>query len=160
MDKNTDSTKDKKDFLDLNNSRTEKQKVAMTRIIEGGYDPFLRENILKEHEKPILKETKHWFVTENQWAYTNSKKQILFITQTYMETLEELSGEAFKELLQLVKEICTEFDIKGGALCGRFGDTKISGATVKHLHFQVIESDTEKGAVLFCIGDFNKKSEK
>lgn len=143
-------------FLDINNSRTDEQRIAMQRIIENGYDPFLKENILKEHKNPILKEGKYWFVTENQWPYNNIRKQFLFITQMYVETLSELNGEAFQELLLLANEICNEYGIKGGALCGRFGDTKISGATVKHLHFQVIESDPEKGHVLFCIGAFKK----
>jgi len=142
----------KKVFVDIDNARTDEQRQAMLRIIERGVDPFSMEDILKEHKKPILKEGKYWFVTENQYKYKNAKKQFLLISNLYAETLSDLTGEAFKELLTLAKEICKEYDIKGGALCARFGDTKISGATVKRLHFQIIESDTELDPTLFYIG--------
>ncbi len=140
---------DKIVFLDINNARTDKQKQAMLRIIERGEDPFSMENIGKEHGKPILKVGKYWFVTENQYKYKNAKKQFLIINQNFVQTLSEITVDAIQELLILANEICNEYDIKGGALCARFGDTKISGATVKRLHFQIIESDTELGPTLY-----------
>ncbi len=146
-------------MVDIDNARLDEQRKVMQQIINAGDDPFSEENIQKYHKNPILKTGTYWFVTENQWPYTNSKKQILFITRKYADDLSGLSAYAFKELFVLANEICTEYEIKGGALCMRFGDTKISGATVKHLHFQLIESDPEQGPVIFHIGG-KKKTEQ
>ncbi len=141
-----------KDFVDNKNSRTGEQKIIMQQIIEDGVDPFSKEHIAKYHSKPILKKGLYWFVTESQWPYTNTKKQILFITNEYIDDIKNLSGNAYKELLELAQWCVEEFKMKGGALCMRFGDSLVSGASVKHLHAQLIESDPELGPVMFWIG--------
>ena len=140
------------DFVNNNKSRSKEQKRVMEQIIKDGGDPFSKENIHKYHSKPIIKEGKYWFVTENQWPYTNKKEQYLFITNNYIDNLNDLPNEAFAELLELAKWCVEQFKMKGGALCMRFGDSLVSGATVKHLHAQLIESDPELGPVTFWIG--------
>lgn len=139
-------------FVENNNSRLEEQRRVMEEIIKNGDDPFSKENIYKYHSKPIIKEGKHWFVTESQWPYKNKKNQILFITNENIYDIKDLPNEAYSELLELAKWCVEKFEMKGGALCMRFGDYLVSGASVKHLHAQLIESDPEQGQVTFWIG--------
>jgi diadenosine tetraphosphate (Ap4A) HIT family hydrolase len=142
----------KKVYVDINNVRNEEMRVVWQKIIDEGYDPFDIEHLWKTHPKPILKRGKHWFVTENNWLYPNAKNQFLFITMEYAETLSELPAEVVTELFTLSSEFCKEYNIVGGALCMRFGETSVTGATVKHIHAQLIQSDLEKGTVMFPIG--------
>lgn len=143
-------------FVDVNNARNDEMVKVLEQIVTEGIDPFSLDHMGKHHKKPILKIGKHWFVTENQWMYPNSKHQFVFVTIKYAESFTDLDPEVFVELLSLATEFCEEYSIKGGALCMRFGDTSLTGATVKHLHAQLIESDTEKGTVVFPIGKSKK----
>ncbi|MDB5188961.1 MAG: Histidine triad domain protein [Candidatus Nomurabacteria bacterium] len=145
-------TENKKVFVDINNVRNEEMRQMWQKIIDDGVDPFDLQYLSQYHPKPILKVGKHWFVTENNFIYPNAKHQFLFITIKYAETLADLEPEASAELLSLADEYCTEYNIQGGALCMRFGRTSVTGASVKHLHAQLIESDIEQGTVVFPIG--------
>jgi hypothetical protein len=148
---NTDIT-----FVDINNVRNDEMRHMWQKIIDDGVDPFDLQYMSNYHPKPILKVGKDWFITENNWMYPNAKHQFLFITKEYAETFADITPEAFIELQTLLIEFCTEYNIKGGALCWRFGDTSVTGATVKHLHAQLIESDIEQGTVIFPVGKRNK----
>jgi len=144
--------KDKKVYVDINNARSEKYAQQLQQIIDNGDDPFSMEYIQKYHPKPILKIGKYWYVTEIQDPYENAKQHFLIISNTFVETFKDMSDEAFSELRKLNEEVCEEYGITGGALCMRFGETSITGATVKRLHAHLIATDIEKGTVKFPVG--------
>lgn len=148
-------TKNTSKHVDLSNARTEEQTNVMLEIIKNGDDPFSEENLKKYHKLPILEEAKWWIVTTNQWPYKNSDKQLLFILRHDAPTLEHIPSEAFRDLLILAQKYANQFKIKGGALCMRFGETSLSGATVTHIHAQLIQP--KKGEVVkFWIGQETK----
>jgi diadenosine tetraphosphate (Ap4A) HIT family hydrolase len=151
-------TKITEEHVDLNNARKKEQRIVMEKIIENNEDPFSMENLKKYHKKPILMEGKWWVVTENQWPYPNKKNHFLIIYKEDVYEMKDINPKAFSELLLLSQEVEKNFGFKGGALCMRFGATSSSGATVKHIHAQLIEPI--KGEVIkFWIGQEKKETD-
>lgn len=145
----------KEETVDLSNARKEEQIQTMGKIIENGEDPFDWEILSKYHIKPILKKGSFWLVTENQWPYDNARVQLLFIYKDNVPDMSQLPADAFTELLALIQEFSEQYSIVGGALGMRFGKTQYSGATVNHLHAQLI-SPKEGVQCTFWIGSQKK----
>lgn len=153
--------------VDVSNAREDEQIEVMHKILAEGHCPFCKEQLDLYHKKPILKETKHWILTENQWPYKKTKKHLLVISKTHMTTLNELPVGAGEEILDLFKWAEKEFNMiggawgYGGAMASRFGNPEFSGATVSHLHAQIIFPDVEaleeNESVVFYIGKPQKK---
>ena len=135
--------KQKTSFINLANTREEKQKSVMEEIAEAKHCPFCRENLCKYHQQPILKEGKFWIVTTNQWPYPHTKHHFLLIYKVHAVNFSDLSPAAGQELFELSAEIEESYQIKGGGLAIRFGDTDYSAGTVNHLHAQLIEPDLD-----------------
>lgn len=133
--------KQKTPFINLANAREEEQKAVMENIADAQHCPFCRENLCKYHQQPILKETKFWIVTHNQWPYKHTKHHFLLIYKVHAVNLSDLSPAAGQELFELIAEIEQSYAIKGGGLAMRFGDTDYSAGTISHLHIQLIEPD-------------------
>ena len=107
-------------------------------IIEEGFCPFCEEHLFKHHRKPILRKSKYWLVTENSWPYKGVQFHFLFISRTHIEAVEDVSFLMWVDLFSQYGELVTENDIKGATLMIRSGDTKITGASVNHLHAHLI----------------------
>jgi ATP adenylyltransferase len=130
-------------FVDIDNSRKEDQRQVMQEIVNQDHCPFCAENLNKYHKQPILKETKHWILTKNQWPYDNTKIHLLGIIKEHKEKLSELTPEMGTELFEIISWAEKEFEMPGGGFAMRFGDTEFSAATVKHLHIQLLVPDIE-----------------
>ncbi len=130
-----------KSYVDLDNARIDEQRRVMETIEDEAHCPFCRENLKKYHKPAILKETKHWLLTKNQWPYQNTKTHLLAIYKEHAEKLGELEPEAGTELFELMAWAEKEFDAPGGGFAMRFGDTNYSAGTVKHLHVQFLVPD-------------------
>jgi len=130
-------------FVDLDNSRVDEQRQVMATIIKNAECPFCSENLKKYHTKPIIKETTHWLLTENAWPYEHTRLHLLAILRTHAETLQELPNGAGEDLMQLMAWAEQEYQVPGGGIAIRFGDTNYSAGTVKHLHAQFIYPDID-----------------
>jgi diadenosine tetraphosphate (Ap4A) HIT family hydrolase len=132
----------KRPYVFIENVRDEKMQKIWQQILDDGIDPFAREHLSKYHTAPILMESDHWIVTDNDHPYKGSKRHLLFITKTFYE--QELVApppEVLCDLYLLAAKITKELDIKGGTLWTRFGDPSISFSTVLHFHAQLIEPE-------------------
>ncbi len=120
-----------------------------------GHCPFCPENF-NYHKKEIVKNIGNWFITENSWPYKNAKKHFLIISKNHKENFSDLSLKDFSEIKKIVNFAIKKFNIKGGALALRFGDTNYTGATVCHLHFHLIMPElgipSKPKTVIFPIG--------
>jgi ATP adenylyltransferase len=128
-------------FVDLDNARLDEQRQVMEQIVAAGHCPFCLENFRQYHKLPILKEGKYWLLTQNQWPYVHTKHHFLLILKEHQEELAELDPAAGQELIELSQWAVKEYQLPGGALALRFGDTNYSAGTVKHLHGQLIQPD-------------------
>lgn len=131
-------------FVDIKNARTEEQIKVMEKIIVDGGCPFCLENLTKYHETPIIKEGTYWVITRNRWPYENTRVHLLAILKEHAVSPTEVDPAAGAELFSLLSEMSKTYQISGGGLCMRFGESAFSASTVSHLHAHFIEPDASK----------------
>ncbi|HVS80075.1 MAG TPA: hypothetical protein VHF05_03765 [Candidatus Paceibacterota bacterium] len=129
--------------VDLKRIRDEKQLKTMREIEQAGHCPFCGDNLLLYHKEPILKETERWLLTKNQWPYKNSRVHLLAIYKDHKTHIDQIPPEAGYELFDLMRWAVQEYDMRGGAVVWRFGDTKYTGGSVSHLHAQLVTADVD-----------------
>jgi ATP adenylyltransferase len=126
---------------------------ALREIQARGDCPFCEDDLGGWHKKPILHKIGSWLITEASWPYENAKHHFMIVvTRDHMTTFAEMNLNDWESVSDLVEWATREYNIKGGALTARFGDTAFTGATVCHLHFHLIVPDIEQGHVVFPIG--------
>ncbi len=130
--------KEKKGYLDFNHARTPEQIELMRRIVEDGVCPFCPEYFTKYHPKPILKETKWWYASENMSPYKGAKIHLIFVYKKHATFSSQIKPEAAKELFELLSWAEEEYEIKGGSFFVRFGKSEYTGGSVDHYHVQLI----------------------
>jgi diadenosine tetraphosphate (Ap4A) HIT family hydrolase len=131
-------------LVNMDNARVDDQREVMQQIIDDGVCPFCEENLEKYHPKPILFRTGYWIVTENAWPYKATKKHFLLVYRpSHLEKSEDLPPEALTDLAVVMARLSHEQGLTHGTLLMRFGDMAKTGATVKHLHIQLVQSDPD-----------------
>ncbi|MEX2436773.1 MAG: hypothetical protein WD471_01255 [Candidatus Paceibacterota bacterium] len=111
---------------------------VIEKIEKDGVCPFCSEQLNKYHKNPIIEVTKYWLVTENMYPYDGARVHLLFIHKEHISSLREINSKAWEELQLLSKRMIDKYEIKGGTLFMRFGDTNFNGASVSHLHAQLV----------------------
>ncbi|MEI6864071.1 MAG: HIT domain-containing protein [Candidatus Adlerbacteria bacterium] len=127
-------------------AKSPEYKAVIGAIADTKLCPFCPENF-RYHKHPILKKGRGWILTENSWPYKNTQKHFIIISLKHKEKLVQLSTSDIKEILELSKWAVKKFDLKGGALNMRFGDTDYTGATVAHLHAHLISPQLNKKGI-------------
>ena len=133
----------KKKFVNLINARPGEYRRVIETISKTGKCPFCKENF-KYHKKPILKRQGDWFLTEASWPYKNTYCHLMILGEKHRENFSELKKEDFEAISYLARFAIKKYNIKGGALAMRFGDTAYTGASVAHLHFHLISPEINK----------------
>jgi ATP adenylyltransferase len=115
--------------------------------------PFCEENFLKYHKLPVIKENKNWFLTKNMYPYEETRLHLLLVHKKHISSIEEITPEGWLDLQKIINSSIKEFKIKGGAFFIRFGDSKLTGATVTHLHAHLIAPKrVRKNPILVRLG--------
>lgn len=122
--------------VDPRNARSEGYKQIMAEAVSEEACPLCPP--MKWHPNPILKDDERWLITENSHPYENSTYHFLIISKRHVENLTDLANKDLASILKLTRWATKKFDIKGGGLTMRFGDTLYTGATIKHLHAHLI----------------------
>jgi len=151
---NTSDTK-KRSLIDLNNARFDVQRRKMETSERAGHCAFCPEHLMKYHEGSVERESQHWVLTPNAWPYKHTKIHYLAILKRHAENLFDLLPEEAADLFALLAKVQTEENIPGGAVTIRFGDTKHSAGTIKHLHAHFLVpdlADPEYQPIRFKIG--------
>ncbi len=100
------------------------------------------------HTNPILKVKNNWLITKNMHPYKNVKEHFIIVGKQHLENITSLTIKDFATILYLSRWTIRKFDLSGGMLGMRFGQTKFTGATVKHLHAHLITPSILKNKVL------------
>jgi diadenosine tetraphosphate (Ap4A) HIT family hydrolase len=133
-------TQRKKD-VDLTNATLSKRSNygdVIAAIIKAGHCPFCTENFLKYHTKPILKTGTYWIVTQNAWPYEGTTHHFLLVSVPHIESIADTSKESWNELHAHIAYLQKKFKLKGKSLLMRSGEPSMTGASVRHLHAQLI----------------------
>jgi ATP adenylyltransferase len=137
--------------VDVQNASTRAQggyAQALAKIDEDGICPFCEAHLPKHHQKPILFRNAHWIVTENAWPYDGTRHQFLIINRDHIESAEALPAGAWGALGSAYRQLVKDYRLDGATLLLRSGRTDFTGASVAHLHAQLIsggrrEADSE-----------------
>ncbi len=113
-------------------------KRVLEKILADGHCPFCAENLPKVHPDPILWVTDHWIVTTNAWPYKGTRLHFLLIAASHVERIEDLSPEARLDFFGAYDRLAREYNFTGASILWRSGGTEQTGASVKHLHAQIV----------------------
>lgn len=118
-------------------AKTKEYRRTLEAIIKTNKCPFCPDNF-KYHKKPILKKYHGWIATPNSWPYQNTRFHFVLIPIKHKINFSDLTVPDFQAVKYLVNWLIKKYRIKGGGLTLRFGEQIYTGATVRHLHFQLI----------------------
>lgn len=140
-----------KSGLDLKNARKEEQIAVMKKIIADGVCPFCHDFVDKiepaYHTNPILVENNSWIVTRNAWPYDHTKEHLVFVIKRHIVTPEEMTDKEVLDLWKIIKETKQKLEITHSTLLMRSDSTGKTGATVQHLHAQLVVSAGEEPVI-------------
>ncbi|MFA6017930.1 MAG: hypothetical protein WCT28_01055 [Patescibacteria group bacterium] len=142
-------------FVSQQNARPGVYDKVIADIAKKNLCPFCPEHLAEFHKNPI-EEREFWIVTDNQYPYRPSKHNKLFIYRTHIQHFSEISAEAWKELGEIVQEQTEKLHIIGGSFFMRFGDARFTGASVSHLHCQLLQSNPDDPAYDSKTGIFTR----
>ncbi|MCX6745750.1 MAG: hypothetical protein NTX00_01900 [Candidatus Parcubacteria bacterium] len=123
--------------IEKRNAKTKEYRRTLEAIIKTNKCPFCPDNF-KYHNKPILKQYQGWLATSNSWPYKNTRYHFVLIPIKHKINFSDLTNQDFQAVKYLVNWLNKKYKIKGGGLTLRFGEQNLTGATVRHLHFQLI----------------------
>ena len=124
-------------IVEPSNSRSPEYRAHLEMILASGICPFCPGGETYQKQER-LGENEHWIASRNYQPLANTSYHFLFIPKRHVESRGELSGEELRALVMLEDGIKKEREITGSVLYGRDGDPLLTGATVAHLHFQMI----------------------
>ena len=129
------------------NVRHQEQLDIMIDNEKNNLDPLDKDVLNNE----VVFTTDYWNVTKNKFSYEGAEDQYLISSMKPIYKIEDLTNEMIDDLLKVWKKLMKEYNIDGGALCFRFGDCSLSGASLKRLHAHIIKPEEGK-KVKFTIG--------
>ncbi len=121
-------------FIDPKNVRHKSQLDIMLQMEANGKDPLDPEIIDQE----ILFQTDFWYVSSNRFPYAEIENHFLIASRNPIYKVEDMSKEMWIDLKNVWVKLISEYNIPGGALCYRFGETTYSGASLTRLHSHLI----------------------
>jgi diadenosine tetraphosphate (Ap4A) HIT family hydrolase len=130
------------DFVNQQNARPGAYTDVINKIADQKVCPFCPDQLANFHKNPIDERT-HWLITDNMYPYKPHKNHLMFIHKNHIQHIAEISPEAWAELGEIIREQTAKRDLAGGTFYLRFGDTRFTGASVTHLHANIIQSDPE-----------------
>ncbi len=143
-------------FVDPTYAKSSAYSSAMADIVEKKVCPFCPDVFPGTwHTNPILKRSGNWLVTRNMFPYADTQEHLLIVGQRHLEQIGELDVEDQINILSLAQWATKELNLPGGCLAMRFGDSRFTGATVKHLHAHLLvpkQTNNKIAVVNFPIG--------
>ncbi len=142
-------------FIYPPNARHQEQLNIMLDKESRGIDPLDPEYVGQD----ILFRTQYWYVTENKFPYEGAEKQFLIVAVSPVYNFSDITDEMLNNLYTyIIPRLETEYGVSGGSLCVRFGDCSRSGASLKRIHFHLIQPKIDS-KVRFGIGGKQKLKE-
>lgn len=137
-------------FVNIDNTRTSAMREKWQKIIDEGIDPFDPKKVTKWIDGEIIMASDHWYAFQNDHPYPGTKYQFVIPTKEFFTDSDQLSKEIILDLFSIVKRLKRKYGIVGGGLSMRFGETKLSGGSVMHMHAQLtVPEDGKSIAVWF-----------
>ncbi len=130
------------DFVNQQNARPGGYDKVIAGIAAQNVCPFCPERLAEFHKLPMTR-WKFWIVTDNQFPYTPSKHHKLIIHTEHIDHVSKIIPEAWAELYGIIQELVGDTTMVGGTFLMRFGETRFTGASVTHLHANLVQSNPD-----------------
>jgi ATP adenylyltransferase len=130
------------DFVNIQNARPGGYDKVIADIAEKRVCPFCPEQLVNFHKNPV-EQKKYWILTDNMYPYKPTKVHKLIVHIEHIEHITEISSEAWQELQEIIKEVHEKDSLAGGTFVMRFGETRFTGASVTHLHANLVQSNPD-----------------
>jgi diadenosine tetraphosphate (Ap4A) HIT family hydrolase len=124
-------------------ARVDAQLKRMEDLEARGVCAFCPENLADETTSPIVLETDHWVVKDNDFPYERTKHHLLLIPKIHKSTVSELPPDVQADFLPTVATIEEMYALGSFAVAMRSGDMRLNGGTVDHIHAHIIVGDTD-----------------
>jgi len=132
------------------------QKIARARICSFCVD-FCKGQAPTYHPLPIIREGKWWAVTNNMIPQQNAKLHLLVVLKQH-RIFPSLPSEAWSEFGEHLNWVIKKYKLPGGGFYSRFGNSDYTGASVSHLHFNIIFGGAKSGEPLRIKVGYTKAS--
>ena len=151
----TKITKNK--LFNFRHARLPAQKAKMEELTKMKACPFCPKYLKAYHDNPIERTGKYWVVTKNDYPYDGIVYHYLIIYRQHIEHIKDISRPGFAELSDHLKWLSKKYKLPAGGLAIRFGDSDYTGASVAHLHAQLlvggkVKAKNKNGVLNFPIG--------
>jgi hypothetical protein len=143
--------------VNMRHVRTDEQRALYERIQGTGRcsfcEDFCRGKVPTFHPKPIIRDLKYWALTECFPKLEGAREHFLVVSKFLDEEgrhplFPVLTSEAWGEFSELLEWVISEYQLPGGAFFFRFGDTDYTGASISHLHGQIVFGGATEGGGL------------
>lgn len=140
--------------VNMRHVRTADQRGLYERIQEARVcsfcEDFCRGTAPIFHPLPIIRDLKYWALTKCYPPVEGAREHFLVVSK-YLDPegrhllFPILPPEAWAEFGELLDWTINEYRLPGGAFFFRFGDTDYTGASVSHLHCQIVFGGAKDG---------------
>jgi hypothetical protein len=140
--------------INMRHVRTDAQRELYERIQGDEVCPFCEDFCRGKppifHPNPVIRDLKYWVLTECFPKFGEAKEHFLIVSKFLNQEGQHplfpvLPAEAWTEFGELLEWVINEYQLPGGAFFFRFGDTDYTGASVSHLHCQIIFGGAKDG---------------
>lgn len=140
--------------VNMRHVRTDEQRVLYERIqgakVCSFCEDFCRGKAPTFHPKPIIRDLKYWVLTECFPKLEGVKEHFLIVSKFLDKEgrhplFPSLPPGAWEEFGELLTWTVNRYELPGGAFFFRFGDTDYTGASISHLHGQIVFGGAKEG---------------
>ena len=125
---------------DIGNARYKEQVDEMKRLADLNTCMFCPDGLSIVNKK-ILHTGTYWFVSPNEYPYEGTSVHVMIIPKRHVEEITSLTIEELGELTTMISWVNENFSIKGATLFCRYGDTRYTSGTIKHLHLHIAQGE-------------------
>lgn len=131
---------------DQNTGRPDgKYRKVIQSIAKDNVCPFCPDNLANYHKNPILIEGSHWLLSDSMYPYKNAAHHFILIHKEHIENIQDITQVAWNEFKRIIDDVTRVKELPGATLLFRYGMTDYTGASVSHLHAQIVSGQGRKG---------------
>jgi dihydrofolate reductase len=128
--------------VDPRNARREEYRYELLAIQRNRLCPYCPGGkTLVKGEDPIIAENSHWIAINSHTPVANSAYHWVIFPRQHKTAIREISSGDWDMFTHLLEQLKSKYGVTGGAPNIREGNTAVTGATVRHLHFNYIVPD-------------------
>lgn len=124
-------------IVEPSNGRSPKYRSELQEILTTGVCPFCPQG-KTINTQAVLRKTDYWYATPNAYPLKNSLFHFMITPWRHITNVNDISTAEWQDFVQLRRWLTNQYNLTGDALYVRSGEPLVTGASVAHLHWQII----------------------